>query len=305
MKSATFKLAEILRVLGSEDAINILRFAKSGFEGTTDVHKRLGLSAKRYYSRLGKLMDAGIIVKTDNRYEATSLGLMLCDYLERNFLWAIENIDQLRVLDTLKRSKTIDDETLEKVADILDTKPNVIQTYEKLVDATVHLTETAEEKICLATRFSDIKYIDAACEAATRGIHMRVLSADTGELGRLKTIGVVLTHPRRIKQIYQFLHSDQCSFRYGTVPFSFIVVDHRACCFEVMNPAPGYSGDFFAAVLFDNNENLSKKLIKSFDHLWQAAVEDPAKDLLQDLIRQLERKRILNVTSNRILNLNQ
>ena len=152
LKSATSDLAEILRALSDEDAINILRFAKSGFEGTTDVHKRLGLSAKRYYYRLRKLMDAGIIVKRDNRYELTSLGVMLCDCLERNFLWAIENIDQLRVLDTLKRSKTIDDETLEKVAGILDAKPDsvqIIQTYEKMVDATIHLTETAEEKLCL------------------------------------------------------------------------------------------------------------------------------------------------------------
>ena len=291
LRSATFKLAEILRALGDEDAINILRFAKKGFEGTTDVHKRLGLSAKRYYYRLRKFIDAGIIVKTENRYELTSLGVMFCDYLQKNFLWAIENMDQLRVLDTLKRSKTIDDETLEKVAGILDTKPDsvhIIQTYEKLVDTTAHLTETAKEKLCLASRFSEIKCIEATCEAAMRGIQMRFLSADTGELGRLKTVGVVLTHPRWIKQIYRILHSDQCSFRYGTVPFSFMVVDDRVCCFEVINPVPGHTSEFFTAVVLDNNENLCKKLTKSFDHLWQAAEEDPMKDLSQDLIRQLK-----------------
>jgi len=286
LKSATeAELAKTLGVLGNRDAIKILRFARNGFDASSDAHKKLGLSVKRYYYRLDKLVESGLIIRENERYELTPLGEIVYDSMERKVLWAIENIDQLHLMETLKRSKGIDDETLKKVATILgDVKPSlvhVIQTYEKLVDATIELTERAVNKFYLATRFSDTRCVEAGWRALRRGVEIRLISSDLGKFGRMKVLREMIAHPTWIKALYELYHSDKCQIRYGEVPFSFMVVDDRACCFEVLNPM---ISNFFAAVRIDD-ERISKKLMDSFNALWTGGSQDPMVGLSEDLMR--------------------
>lgn len=283
-------MAKILRTMGNEDAIKILRSAQRGLHGTTNTHKKLGMSVKRYYYRLDKLMDAGLLIKENERYELTPLGQTICDSMERRIRWAIENIDQLQLMETLKRSTTINDETLKKVATILgEVEPHsvqVIQTYEKLVDVTIQLTESAVKKFHLATRFSDTRCVEAGWRALKRGVEIRLISSDMGQFGRMKVLRTVIAHPTWIKTFYDLYHSDNCQIRYGEVPFSFMLVDDKVSCFEVMNPM---IHEFFAAVRVDDNESINKGLTKSFHTLWERAARDPIKDLSEDLMRRLEK----------------
>ena len=290
MNSATeSKLAEILRTLSNKDAIKIVRFAKSGFDSTSDAHKRLGLSVKRYYYRLQKLMDADLVTKMNDKYELTPLGKIACD-LERRVSWAIENMDQIQIVEALKRSETIDDKTLEKVVKVFGGTEaqtvDVIKTYEELVDATVEVTERAVEKIYLATRFSEARAIEAGWRAIRRGVKIRVIDGDTGKFGRLKLVRMMLTNPKAIRLLYEVLHSNQSEIRHRDIPFSFVVVDDRVCCFEVINPA---MNGFFAAIRFEDNENIKKKLMKSFYNLWERAGKDPLTELSEELMKEVEK----------------
>ena len=72
--------AKVLAALGNEDAIKILRLARNGFDGRTDTYKMLEIaSAKRYYYRLEKLMQADLLIRTNGRYELTPLGVAFHD----------------------------------------------------------------------------------------------------------------------------------------------------------------------------------------------------------------------------------
>jgi DNA-binding HxlR family transcriptional regulator len=296
LKSSTeSKLSKILRTLGSKDSIRILRFAKIGFEGTSDAHKRLGLSVKQYYYRLEKLMDAGLVLRKNEKYELTPFGAIVCDFLEKGLFWAIENTGQLQVLQTLKSSKSIDDETLKRVATNLfgseltelqlGISGKVFQAYEELVGATVKLTEKAKEKIYLATRYSDIRAAEAGWRAVKRGVNIMLIDGAIEHFsGRMKLVETLVRNPKSIKMMYELWHTDKVEFRYREIPFSFMVVDDRDCCFEILNPS---IQGFFVAIEFDNNIAVCTKLIKTFENLWrQGAKKDPFVSFTDDLMKE-------------------
>ena len=287
------KMAKILRTLGNRDAIKILQFAKSGFGGSTDAHKKVGLSVKRYYYRLQKLMDVGLVVKTNNRYELTPLGVIVCDAMERGLLWGIENRDQLEIMKTLEGSKTIDGKTLERVVtSILGIEPQntpkgaeVIKTYENLVNATYELIEGSTEKIYLVSRYTDARCVEAGWRAIGRGVDLWIIDGDVGLLsGRMKMLRMVLSDPTSIRAFYELWHSDNSHIQHRKVPFSFMVVDDRVACFEILNPT---INEFFAALQV-NSKRICERLMKTFHILWEGTGEDPLKGLSEDLMKGIE-----------------
>lgn len=285
------ELAKILGILGNKDAIKILRFAKSGFDSSTDMHKELGLSVKRYYYRLKKLMDADLITKRNNRYELTPLGEIVCDSIEREIVWAIENIDRLRIIGTL-RTSDIDNKTLEKITTaVLGSElgnllggVEVIKTYEELAEVTYRLIENSRQKIIIASRYTDAKCVEAWWRALNRGVETWAINGDVGLYdGRIKMLRMVITHPESIKAFYALWHSKRSHVRHREVPFSFMVVNGNTACFEILNPT---MKEFFAALKLESKE-ICDKLLMTFDKLWEGAGEDPLKRLSEDLMRRL------------------
>lgn len=284
-------LAKILRTLGNEDAIKILRFARGGFEGRSDAYKSIGLSIKRYYSRLKTLIDVGLVVKNGSRYELTPLGKIVHNSLEGRVLWAISNLEQLQVLETLRKSKTIDGETMRRIsATILDVNLNeipvgggeIIADYEELVDTTVQLVDESVEKLYLASRYTDGRVVEAILRALRRGVEMWFLDGDVGIFAaRMKMLRMVLAHPSLVKAFYELWHSPNVQIRRRALPFSFMIVDDRASCIELVNPT---TNDFFAAILTRNNERLIEKLTKSFGELWREGGPDPLKEFSEKLM---------------------
>jgi len=68
------EVAPIFRVLSNPDAIKILYCAGDGIEHSTYTIEELGLSQKRYYTRLKALIDSGLIKKKEGFYRQTALG---------------------------------------------------------------------------------------------------------------------------------------------------------------------------------------------------------------------------------------
>ena len=289
------KLAEMLGTLSNTDAIKILRFAKSGFEGTTDAHKRLGLSVKRYYYRLQRLVDAGLIRKFSNRYELTALGEVVWDTLERRMLWAIKNVHPLSIVDSLKRSDKINSHALEHViTDLFGSEfaeinfrnsAKTILTYQELVDTTVKLTERSQRKLYVASRYEDFSAVEGGWRAISRGVTIRSIISRTRYTDRMKIVQMMVTNPRYVKILYDLWHSEEIQIRFREIPFSFMVVDGRDCSFEIANPA---AEGFFAAIEIQNCKSLCSRLIEIFDHLWQRSQkEDPIWKITEDLMKKL------------------
>ena len=302
MRSGTeSKLAKILRTLSNKDSIRILGFAQRGFEGTTDTHKRLGLSVKRYYHRLSGLMDAGLVRKMNNMYQVTPLGSIVWETLERRVVWAIENVRPLSIMETLRASGNVDEEAWKIViADVLGDQfanslrnsAKVVTTYEDLVDVSIKLMERAVDTIYLASRYGDIRAIEAGWSALKRGVKLRVIDGSRFSATRMKIIAILIRHPKYAKIMYDLWHSDNVQVRYRDIPYSFLVVDSRDCCVEILNPTTieeGCMGEFFAAVQLDETKSISMKLVETFTSLWkEGEKDDPVASITEDLMRKLK-----------------
>ena len=271
------KLAKILGTLGNKDAIKILQSAIRGFNSTTDTHKELGMSLKRYYYRLDKLIETGLITKMNNKYELTPLGMAVANSTKRS-RWAIENIEHLGIIETLKKSKTIDEETWRNVLTDLfgnevaiskfGTSASIITTYEDLVNSITRLIETATKSVYLATRYLDVRAMEAAWRTITRGVMIRTIDSTQSAFSSMKIVQTLIRHPKYVKILYDLWHSEKAQVRYLEAPFSFMVVDEKDCCFEVVNPA---IKEFFVAIELHDSKTVCPRLLETFQNLWKAS----------------------------------
>jgi len=290
INTAESKLVKILGTLGNKDAIKILWFAMRGFDSATDAHEKLGMSMKRYYYRLEKLMEADLITKTNNRYELTPLGMIVADSTKRSH-WAIENTKHLGVIEVLKKSKTIDEGMWESVLATLfgnksvdgkfGTSARIITTYEDLVDSIVRLFETATESIHMATRYLDVRAMEAAWRSLARGVKIRSIDSTQSALSSMKIVQTLIRHPKYVKIVYDLWHSEKAQVRYQDAPFSFMVVDERDCCFEVVNPA---FKEFFAAIELHDSKTICPRLLETFQNLWKTSEKN---DMFAEITKTL------------------
>jgi len=292
--TAESKLTKILGTLGNKDAVKILWFAMRGFDSTTDAHKKLGMSVKRYYYRLEKLMESDLIIKTNNRYELTPLGMIVADSTKRNY-WAIENTEHLGIIEALRKSKTIDEGIWESVLATLfgnksaegkfGTSARIITTYEDLVDSIVRLMETAIESIYLATRYLDVRAMEAAWRSLARGVNIRTIDSTQSVLSSMKIVQMLIRHPKYVKIVYDLWHSEKAQVRYREAPFSFMVVDEKDCCFEVVNPA---MKDFFVAIELHDSKTICPKLLETFQNLWKTSEKN---DMFAEITKTLSEEK--------------
>ncbi len=79
------KLAKIYKSVAHENALKILLyFCDPNSESGINALKALGFSEKAYYSRLNKLVDAGVIIKKGGgNYKVTLLGESLIERHEK------------------------------------------------------------------------------------------------------------------------------------------------------------------------------------------------------------------------------
>jgi predicted transcriptional regulator len=88
-QSARERLLSILAALSNKDSFEIFMLAASGIDATTDVLREHQFSRKRYYVRLKKLSDLGLIHKESKRYRHTILGGKVYESLVRTLAEAV------------------------------------------------------------------------------------------------------------------------------------------------------------------------------------------------------------------------
>jgi hypothetical protein len=75
------ELLRMLKSLAHPDAGRIFSACARGLDASADEGNRLGMSRKRYYSRLHGLVESGLVQKVERRYEQTALGKLVFESL--------------------------------------------------------------------------------------------------------------------------------------------------------------------------------------------------------------------------------
>ncbi|MCW4038762.1 MAG: hypothetical protein NWF13_08525 [Candidatus Bathyarchaeota archaeon] len=284
------ELKEILAALANEDAIKIFLTARKGIEKSTKTIQELGLTQKRYYSRLKELMEAGLVEKRDNVYQHTTTG-MICYTLGKSFNSALDQRDRLDLADRLRRSKSISQEETKQIlqalsprglASSLETGESInpvkmFEEHESLVSEIITLIEGAEERIYLAAYDPDVRVMEALIKAVQRKIDLSLLTGKSQKLSESIQILRTILNPSIAHVVLKLLQSQELTVKHGDIPFNFCVIDETFALIELSDPlTKGFHVGFTL-----ESQSMCRKLVKTFNSLYQKAEEDPLVAILK------------------------
>jgi len=269
------QLQQVLLFLSRRDAIKILNASIGGINSGTRTRKLLGLSQKRYYTRLNELIKASLIEKVNSKYEITMLG-KLCLQMVEILSDALSQSKRLDLLTRIGRLEGITIDQMESIAKILSNidiegmmvPVKMCDTWTSVVETTNSYLERAEETIHFATKYFDHRTVESIIMAIQRGVKFRSLidkhlSIDIKN--RVKLLGSMLSHPRMFKLFYNFVRSAKEISRYVDLPYTFFVIDGRYASIEISNPVTNH----FYVGFFFHHTGICKKLLENFEMLWE------------------------------------
>ena len=272
------EMEKVISALANVDALKVFHAAGKGIESSTEAIKELGLTQKRYYTHLRSLMEAGLIQKSEEAYQQTTLG-KICDKLAEVFQNALSQRDRLDLLDRLGKAKNISLEEAEEIMRAIlrqaNISPDVISpvkmcdNWEQVVKETNDYLEKAKETVYFATKYIDIRTVEALMRAIQRRVEFQSIldkSLYTDSIkGKIKFMVTMLSHPTMVKSFYDFASVAKETTRIIDLPYTFFVIDAKYGMIEITNPL---INTFYVAFFFQS-EDICKKLIDNFSMLWK------------------------------------
>lgn len=284
------ELKEILAALANEDAIKIFMTARRGIVKSTKTIQELGLTQKRYYSRLKELMEAGLVEKRDNTYQHTTTG-MICYTLGKSFNSALDQRDRLDLVDRLRRSKSISQEETKQILQALSPRGLVstleagesinpvkmFEEHESLVSELIALIKSAEKRIYLAAYDPDVRVMEILIKAVQRKIDLSLLTGESQKLSERIQILRTILNPSIAHVVLKLLQSQELKVKHGDIPFNFCVIDETFALIELSDPL---TNGFHVGFTLESH-SMCRKLVKTFNSLYQKAEEDPLVAILK------------------------
>jgi len=275
------KMREIIDALSHEDAIKIFIYAKDGITNSTMAIKKLGLTQKRYYTRLKQLLEAGLLEKREDGYWHTVLGNILYQ-MGKGFKTLIEQKDRLELANRLRKTKTLSLEEKKKLmslitptqaegpynlADLIN-PVRMVDNYEDLVKELVNAIDQAEDSVYLVSRYSDIRVIEAIIRALQRGVKIRILVKRSGLTDRINMLRTLLS-PRTFKVLIEANKELSAMIRKTDISYSFVIIDGKLAGIEVSHPTK----DIFYLGFIFQNADVCRRLGSIFNEMWEKAKE--------------------------------
>ena len=272
--SSTEGITKLLKILSKPDALRILFFADQGIRNSTHVIEELGLSQKKYYTRLNELLGEELLIKREGIYRQTALGNIICN----RFLPAMGMVfaakDKLELLMHLEEShiepgmrKLIEEEL--KIPNFTrSTNVVMLESYEALAIQAIDLYDSAEERAILASNYMDVRVMEASFRAVERDVICSCIVGKknlSSELKKLRTM-LSLTFMKTIIHFTSKKVNIKEFLRFVDVPYTFCVVDGQHSIIEVSNPI---NERFMFALLIDD-EGVAEKLTEFYEILWGA-----------------------------------
>lgn len=277
-RTAFTDLVKILNALGNEDALSIFLYTENTIKSSKDAIRALGLTQKRFYSRLKDLIDVKLITKVEGEYRYTALGKYFFN-LKRTIEPVLDNKERLELIDKIGQVGALSNQEAQRIAEVLSiddllgykiNQAKIVDTFEKAVYNVLNYIDNAEKSIHFASKYADIRVSQACMNAIERGVETYFLVGNLNQFtSALQMIKPIIANPSYLKMIVQYLKSPQMNIRYIDLPYTFLIVDTRQSMIEVPKPFT----NIFSLSIFFENEIFSARLIENFDLLWENASE--------------------------------
>ena len=272
---------KILSSLASTDALKIFLECEKGIENSAKAIKELGLTQKRYYTWIKRLIDAGLVEKAEGLYRHTFLGRIIHGSVFKFVEKVIAEKEGYEVLIKLQRSD-LDPDAKREIAyalakagvvgfmqeDALN-PVRVIGSYEQLVEEIMVLLEGTERSIYLASKYRDDRVAESMFRATQRGVKAAFITERKNVSETLHGIRPLLS-PRSLKILLKVVRSAKDMIRHvDYIPFSFMVLDRRWVVVEL--PSPLTDGFYIGLTMQDTD--LAEKLFRTFKGMWGRGAE--------------------------------
>jgi predicted transcriptional regulator len=109
-------LAKVLKSISDDESLELFRFIANNESDSESLRNRTKMTRKQYYSRMSRLMKAGLVKRKNGKHNLTAFGRVIYDTqitIENaiNNYWKLKAIDSLEMSDDLpveERKKLID-----------------------------------------------------------------------------------------------------------------------------------------------------------------------------------------------------
>jgi hypothetical protein len=239
------KLASIINVLGDPDALRILDKAAKGFESGKASIREFKLSPRKYYRKLGRLQDKGLVVHFENRYMLTSLGEFLHKLLFKDALAHLLANQSLL-------------EPHQKIGSNIELR--IVDNYRDLIRVLVAIIEKSQSEILLATKYLDITVVQSIIFALQRDVKIKTITSEKVDFSGF--INLLSTFARSFRpNALKFVVGGENNYRSGDVPLSFIIVDDEIAVFEIPDKE-------FRFAFVSTDKEVVKILSRLFREIW-------------------------------------
>lgn len=275
---------QLFDIFSNLDTLRIFLYAYDGIRNSKRAMEELGLTPKRYYSRLRELVEMGVLKKGEEGYEYTPLGKALYQ-LGYYLLDVLKNRERLKLIGELMKSDLLDFHETKQILEIISGESEGLElvlrslyregkmgsverigSYDELVDQLVRDIESAEKSINLASRYIDVRVVEACTKAMRRGIEFKVILSKGNLSSKFNKLKLLLS-PSILKMMMKIISSNIAIdkfIREGEIPYSFCIIDGRTCFFELPSIVEGEFSIAFRVV----DEGVAGRFKKLFHKLW-------------------------------------
>ncbi len=111
-------LANILKSISNDESLELFRSVATKDSDSKSLRNKTKMTRKQYYSRMSKLMKAGLIKRKNGKHALTAFGKVIYD-TQVTIESAISNYWKLKAIDSLEMSNDLPVEERKKLIDNL------------------------------------------------------------------------------------------------------------------------------------------------------------------------------------------
>jgi predicted transcriptional regulator len=297
-QSVLSEAVKVLSSLSNEDAVKIFVEANLGIVSSTETIRKIGITQKRYYVWLKRLIEAGLITKQSDTYIQTMFG-KFCSRIGDSLLNAISQRGQLELADKLMRLDMLSFEEKEEVikaisktkihgpADLSDIlyEVKMITRYEKFLEELSIILEKAEKRVLIAVKSIDTKILEVILRVLKRRVQLSIISTESGFSDSVNPLRILL-NSKSTESIEKILNTNEFNFKLSkNIAYSFFVIDDKNGMIILSNPKYEFpsSDDFYVAFMF-RNPVFCNFLSENFKLIYEEGIENKQIGLIKKFL---------------------
>ena len=271
------------KIVGDQDAINIMMLAKNGISSPKEIIKILGIPQKRFYLRLKILIDYGILEKIEGKYILTKTGETLYKIVSilANFLVNRKNLEILERLEKTDLLPESDKNDLlqmllpVEICNLLGLEHSfesfkIFYSFDKLSSYVIEELKRSEKRVLFATKYvNDLNVAETCLKVMDRGVEAFIIFESIKMPEVIKILPFLLSI-KSINIVSQFMNKYFKNIRQvANLPFSFIIIDSKVLIFELPHP---FKNEFLLAISIKGSK-LIDKFNEFFFTFWKEGKE--------------------------------